>query len=364
MDRLPPELLPAITSHLDYRHHYQVALVNKAFYAAMNPRIWHYLYLNYDEPFGPFCNRIASSPHGVGAHVRVLDTSFQWTDATVLALIKHLPHLDTLKIMNGQGITDESFAWLGYYCPSLTTLQLRDSRITQVTMESLGNHCKHLTHLTLGECPHLRSDMFSALVACPLEDIDIYECDLKPIHSNRPAAAAAMQQQGMVDLLKQHGLKKLRFSQTRSFPLPSLCITAWPQMVSLNLDTDQALNEPDAIAFLRAHATTLVDLSLDGGGLSDTFLDAIITYAAKTIDAVGLHGQPLITAQAIRRLIIACPNLGLVSMYDCGIVGRDFPETAPFSIYDGDDFDMHPINSLWDDEMVSIRKARGNDTQQ
>ncbi|ORZ11553.1 hypothetical protein BCR42DRAFT_421324 [Absidia repens] len=369
MDRLPSELIPAITKHLDYRYHYQVAL------------IWCYLYLNYDAPFGPFCDRIAFSPNAVGSHVRVLDTSFEWTDVTMLALIKHLPHLDTLKIMNGQGITDDSFQWLGPSCPQLTTLHLRDSPITQTTMVSLGQHCKHLKYLTLGECPHLGSDLFSALVDCPLEEIDIQECHLGGADTDawreQPATEQQQQEQeridaahkqGMVDLLKLRTLKKLRFSQTHSFPFhlspeydPT---TVWPHLTSLNLDTAQSLDEPHAIAFLKTHPA-LTDVSLDGSHLSDAFLDAIITYARHTIDALGLHDQPRITAPAIRRLILACPQLGVVTMYDCGIVGRDFPETEPFSLYEGEEFDREPITSLWGDTMDTIRKkAQGNPSHQ
>ncbi|ORZ11552.1 hypothetical protein BCR42DRAFT_421322 [Absidia repens] len=367
MDRLPSEILSHIAQHIYWRTQFESALVSQRFYAAVTPVMWRHRFLGQDQPVISFCDALARSPHHVGRHVRVFDNNCEWTEMTLTAVIQHLPQLEKLRIVNGQGVSDQSFKHIARSCPHLTTLFLLDSPITDVAMMALGQHCKQLKHISLGRCPHLRTDFFLALADCPLKEIELSECNLMTTissnHNNNN------NNRGMEALVAQHRLKKLRFLDTKTPPLPIVdnqIATVWPAMHHLCLTSYQALaNETQTILFLQSHPH-LSMLRLEGGHLSDMTLDTIIQYLPQ-IAHVGLHGQTRVTAQGIRRLILACSQLTLVSLKGSGMVGTDFPEMTTLSRYQGDGFDRTEIENLFGDEIDIIRtmwkkKKTGSDT--
>ncbi|KAI8330613.1 hypothetical protein BC941DRAFT_440301 [Chlamydoabsidia padenii] len=165
--QIPLELLRLVMTHVtDNNDLLQCTLVNKHFYAAANPRLWHSpVYEKAPHKYTPIrvlkCLQLDNScPHLHPVHLGTYVRNVSFTNICnsggdssydLLSLLKWTPKVEEITL-EGNGITDLDMNNIVRLCPKITTLTL-------LNMDNITNDVfrlfDHLTSVTLKNCNRL-----------------------------------------------------------------------------------------------------------------------------------------------------------------------------------------------------------------
>ncbi|ORZ07361.1 hypothetical protein BCR42DRAFT_472236 [Absidia repens] len=349
---------------------YTCTLVNKLFYAIVNPLLWHEPVLDADPTHVQrLLDCLAATERPLGHDVRKLYLrNTTCTDHQLLCLMTHVRHLETLSIDNDKPlyddddpiaaapITNTSLQQLPRYCSQLTSLDLYNMDLSTVTLRAIGQHCLRLTEFTLFFNVKPWDGVLSALTHCPLEKLRI-TCD--------DAQWGTLTEHMVTDIAKFQGLTYLCLSVFQHSRLIMTLFTnkrmkktnkdtttvPWPRLKTLSLDLCYDMDETSFIDFIKTHPH-LQSITLEGAALTDVSLKAMAMYLHHLSDLT-LYGVNSITSGGVRQLVQACHRLVFFQFYLCDpIVPSDILPayengTANFILYKTD--------------LVKIRNAQGTE---
>ncbi|CAO3588304.1 unnamed protein product [Absidia cylindrospora] len=320
VDHLPAELLSLILQHVVHQRdlHY-CALVNHAFYTETRRLLWRSPDLSHHHTATTdFFHCLATASLSVRQHVRTLKLN-EGDDEQLLLLMKHARLLAHLHLGDGHLITDTSLQSLPLYCRHLTDLVLCNTAMTPRSFDALGQHCHHLSKLALIACQGVSTHLFSALKACPLEQVKLAQFDDDDIWNVLAT--------GMVDLARFDRLTCLVIKDPPLFFLQHLLtVTAWPHLSHLALDGCAALGDNDGLVGFLATHPQLLSISLSAASITDRTLDGIAASLPK-VAYVNVSYNYSISHHGVHRFVDHCPTLTKIDLVHCGFCWYDFPET-------------------------------------
>ncbi|CAO3601097.1 unnamed protein product [Absidia cylindrospora] len=269
--------------------------------------------------------------YGVGDHVRTLDMKrkHRWTDAQLLVLMIHLPHLEHLYVRKGQEITDKSFQHLPRYCPHLRSILVHKARITQTSILKLGDYCDQLNSLSIQSCPRLPAMTFSGVLGrCPITQLSLGFDSF--MHADEDEDCEWITYKETVQTM------------TYFFDLTHLTVTgvsfdvmegllaktgaAWASLTHLTLDQLDSRCDDDLMTFFKQH-TRLQQVTLHGNGFGNRTLDAMWRLLPQ-LTYVDIGYNEMICVHGLRRMIWHCPRLHHVELVGCDMSPNDFPEAS------------------------------------
>ncbi|CAO3601098.1 unnamed protein product [Absidia cylindrospora] len=260
-----------------------------------------------------------NSPQALGDFVRKihLDRSIACTDTQLLLLVIHTPRLTELHIFNAEQITDKSFRHVPYHCRLVQSLDLRNSKITHVSLEAMRLQWQRLSKLTLIDCLALPPDTLAELSHQPLTELNLTFGD---DNQDRKAAVAANwmmknKPKDTIDSMKHfHKLTRLTIMGGLSpYFVHDLLMTtdAWPDLVRFNISGLDRNN--DLIDFFKSHRK-LTHLSLNGNGFTDATLEALCRYLPDAYEMQLRYNKYHCNALAVRRMVWQLPNINFLTL--------------------------------------------------
>ncbi|CAO3601082.1 unnamed protein product [Absidia cylindrospora] len=316
MTQLPQEIVSLIVLHLSSKPDlYNCTFINKAFYHAANPLLWHTPNLDTNDTTQRFIACLKATQHsfGAGHHVHNL-------------------------CLSHRHCTDADFI-LECHCPT-------HHRRHRPALPS--THSSYLEPLRVARSRHI-----SALTLCPLTYLAI----------EHPGPGVTTSEKVINDLLCYEGLQQLVLDVGDNDFLHRLfssatAVHAWPHLDTLTISRYGGgdNNNNALVHFLHSHRPRcLKKLNLIRGKYTDTLLNAIF-YAALDLMHVSLIFTPSITDQGVRHLVCQFPNLMSVDLFGCNMTPAMFPEAtsachSPF----GSDMPMFRLDQ---DAINKIRRQR------
>jgi hypothetical protein len=279
-----------------------------------------------------------------------------------LAIISHVPFLDSLEIESGSELTDASFELIPHYCPHLTRLSVGriGGKVTQKSMVSLGQHCRQLSVLDLHIWHgNLNPDLSFHLKTC--------HHHLTTIFIGFPALSLDYLQRAALALIGFHQLMFLEIYEKTNHPTSGTDFTSffttavqhggrniWPHLTHFSLPICRTLDDDSWIPFLQAHSR-LESLELCyNNKITDQTMDVIPIFLPQ-IKQLDVSWCNQLTAGALYRLTKNCPHLVKANCYGCNIHVYDnhFPVNLDQRYYETwDENENDDSNSESDDQVV------------
>ncbi|CAO3601193.1 unnamed protein product [Absidia cylindrospora] len=358
MNTIPAEITLAIARTADEKDLHALTLVNRHFYTVANPMLWRDVEIRNERQYIQLLQGSALSKGGLFQHLRRLTIDIQITDALFLTLLQLLPPvLENLELTSAKHITDESLEHLPSQCPQLTSLYIHHGAFTNVTMVSVGQHCHRLRRLYLEECYHVSPHLLTALIACPLEEIDI-DVDFNGTTWDDETARQFARDVATFSRLEVLSLSHIDQVMSRHL-LDRKGVLLWPRLTKCYLRGYNDMEDEDVIRFIKTHPQ-LKKLELFGNDFSDTVLYAIADTLPH-LTYLDLSASRNFTHHGVRRIVLKCPLLTNFVLDATQLKRSDFPELGPYSneyLAISDDLEWATqLGDLWQYDMDIIRRA-------
>ncbi|ORZ11600.1 hypothetical protein BCR42DRAFT_454088 [Absidia repens] len=349
--QLPNDILARIISHVGVepqrhphltnfgrqpshrRDLYTCTLVNKQFYAIVNPLLWQDPALNLNlAHIARLLKCLTATERPLGQHIkRLLLRDGFCTDDQFLRLMTHMRHLETFELVhvdaaytnNTTPISNTSLQQLPRYCSQLTSLSLFNIDLSEATVRAIGQHCRQLNEFLLypsGDPPN--DDWLSGLSSCPLKRLCL----------SNSTGGWMLTEQMVMDMTGFQDLTYLRLSlfglSSRIMTLANNTTTTipWPHLETLDLDHCDETDDATFIRFISTHPQ-LRFISLEATALTDASLDALAMLRRDLREFVLIKVKG-ISSGGVRRLIQNCQGLVLAQFRECDqLVPSDVCET-------------------------------------
>ncbi|SAM03648.1 hypothetical protein [Absidia glauca] len=354
-------ILTQITSKTDL---YQCIFINKLFYKATIPRLWHSLGVPAKQRSriisttrGDTTTRVLKclqlarndsclNPIPLGHHIRHLTISSSFKVKSVVSLLQLAPMVEHLHLSTT--MTDTDMKRIVVYLTRLQTLVLAADRITDKTMDALAAHCPRLTHLDLSSCLRLTCNTFLALAKCPLESLKINDCERLLKGASHARHLDTLTRLDIWQCSAGPFIHSL-FDPTQPPVLPLLTHISVDSLAPEEDDSedDAYLGDDSWLApFFKTHPH-LESIHLAACVYDQDALDAL--HRLPRLKKISFDESSGISSQDVRQVIYNAPLLDSLDLEECRFPRRCFPEC--------NDEEFRQVYDLGKDEIDRIRNG-------
>ncbi|CAO3588407.1 unnamed protein product [Absidia cylindrospora] len=288
-----------------------------------------FLELPNDECLVQTVATMLASPHDLGQYVYSIDLGVILGDYTTGELVHGIQD-DTISAHLGRRnsvykyisnttssfshlssipIIDESFHELTRLCPHLTSFFVDGSVMTDQSMMSLAQHCRHYGSVAL-------------------ETLNFTN-----VHGDWLALTMGDHATLMHTLVA--GFSHLTHLSIHIYPTGDflLCLVnhikgvVWPHLTCLKLGFCGDLDDNDLISMVACLPAGLTELALTDGMYTDVTLDAMVQYLP-ALTYVNLTNTLTITAHGVQHLVLNCRHLVFVDLSECALTAANLPHAV------------------------------------
>jgi hypothetical protein len=267
-------------------------------------------------------------------HVDLGNTLRTYTDATLRVIGQHCPRLSSLILRKASTFTDIGLSCIAVGCPSLRTLDVRDTagRITDAGVCAIAARCSTLTHLDVSYTRGKVTDAGLAAIAagCPaleslaaswVENRFSELADFSASSASLSASfCAAPLSQGITDVgirsvaLRCPRLTHLDVSRTHGAITDAsieLIAENCPRLTHLDLSASDGKVTDSAVIAIAKRCTRLAHLNVaqTGGSVTDAGV-AAVAVACRQLRYLNVNdAEGAVTDVGIRAVVTNCPGL-------------------------------------------------------
>lgn len=363
---LPLELLQLIIGYVGGRVSiYPCLYVNKIFYQATIPILWHtprrtiwYYHHDLKAPSLLGCLEQSSSLHSIplGHHMRYLSFRNCNDLDSVVQLLLLAPLLDDLTLY-GMQVRDEHIEQIAQHCPQLRQVSLQHSdTISDLSIILLARHCRHLRHLTLAACPKLSPGALMELKYSALESLQINHCE----GLEREEIALYIRFFNKLTLLSMDKSQNMDAFTRQLLPAPGDPDDFIPLalLTKFSISNAQKTTEDSGslISFIQTHPL-LESVTLSNCVVDYAALVALANFLPR-LHFLDLSGSSGVSSKGLWHVIMSCPKLNFVKLRGCNIHQRHFSAIRRPLASHGmrwHDGPFHYLNDLNLEDIIRIR---------